>query len=96
MSFVRYHFHRTAKPYIASDFVDPICLGGQMLPAIAQLLPEVPIVSSYHTNLATYATLFGFSWLSAIMWRLMRFLHGRYELASLRSVPRLTQRAAAP
>lgn len=51
-----------------------------MLPLVQKWLPEVPCVSSYHTNLSTYATLFGMPWLEQIMWRLTRALHCRCEL----------------
>lgn len=61
-------------------FVDPIFLGAQMLPMVQKWLPLVPCVSSYHTNLPTYATLFGMPWLEATMWRLTRSLHDRCEM----------------
>ncbi|GAA96921.1 glycosyltransferase family 4 protein [Mixia osmundae IAM 14324] len=57
--------------------VDPIFLGAQTLPAVEQFLPEVGLVSSYHTNLAMYASMFGFSWLTSTMWKLKRTLHGK-------------------
>lgn len=61
-------------------FVDPIWLGAQMLPIVQKWLPDVPCVSSYHTNLPTYATLFGLPWLENTMWRLTRNLHSRCEM----------------
>ncbi|KAI0026965.1 hypothetical protein K488DRAFT_63603 [Vararia minispora EC-137] len=61
-------------------FVDPIWLGAQMLPLVNHYLPLVPCVSSYHTNLPTYATLFGAPWLESIMWNLTRRLHARCEI----------------
>lgn len=50
-------------------FVDPIWLGAQMLPIVQKWLPDVPCVSSYHTNLPTYAALFGMPWLESTMWK---------------------------
>ncbi|KAI5475333.1 glycosyltransferase family 4 protein [Pseudohyphozyma bogoriensis] len=58
------------------QFVDPIWLCAQCIPAIQYYLPDVPLLTSYHTNLAQYATLFGFSWLTPAMWNLQRYLHG--------------------
>lgn len=51
-----------------------------MLPIVQRWMPDVPCVSSYHTNLPTYATLFGMPWLEATMWKLTRNLHSRCEL----------------
>lgn len=51
-----------------------------MLPIVQKWMPEVPCVSSYHTNLPTYATLFGLPWLEATMWKLTRSLHSRCEM----------------
>ena len=61
-------------------FVDPIWLGAQMLPVVQKWLPLVPCVSSYHTNLPTYATLFGMPWLEETMWKLTRNLHDRCDM----------------
>ncbi|MBO0791750.1 MAG: glycosyltransferase, partial [Ktedonobacteraceae bacterium] len=46
--------------------VDPVVLGATGL-AAARLL-QVPVVSSYHTNLAAYCTHFGFGLLTRPMW----------------------------
>ncbi|KAK4703594.1 hypothetical protein P7C70_g2618, partial [Phenoliferia sp. Uapishka_3] len=62
------------------QFVDPIWLCAQCIPAIQYYLPDTPLLTSYHTNLAMYATLFGFPWLTPIMWNLQRNLHGRCAL----------------
>lgn len=35
------------------------------------------VVASYHTNLATYAKLFGWTWLEPIMWRFQRWLYSK-------------------
>lgn len=40
------------------------------IPVVRYFFPDTPLVSSYHTNLAMYATLFGFSWLTPVMWGL--------------------------
>lgn len=40
-----------------------------MLPIVQKWLPDVPCVSSYHTNLPTYAALFGMPWLESTMWK---------------------------
>jgi hypothetical protein len=75
-------------------FVDPIWLGAQTLvalelgwagqdwvgeggPAIGTGISGA-VVASYHTNLATYATLFGLSWLEPVMWRLQQWLYSKY------------------
>lgn len=53
------------------QFVDPIWLCAQAIPLVQYYFPDVPLVASYHTNLASYSTLFGFSWLTPTMWNLM-------------------------
>ena len=58
-------------------FVDPILLGPQVLLAAQMFLPQVPRVSSYHTNIALYAKHFGYSVLSPAIWGLQRFLHAQ-------------------
>ncbi|GAA5888093.1 hypothetical protein JCM16303_001502 [Sporobolomyces ruberrimus] len=67
------------KPDVV-QFVDPIWLCAQMIPIVSFYLPNTPLVSSYHTNLAMYATLFGFRWITPTMWGLQRALHGRCDL----------------
>ncbi|BGP17785.1 hypothetical protein JCM10213_001713 [Rhodosporidiobolus nylandii] len=62
-------------------FVDPIFLCAQTIPAVQLLFPDLPLVSSYHTNLAMYASLFGFKWLTPPMWALQRNLHNRCDLS---------------
>ncbi|CAO1636676.1 unnamed protein product [Parajaminaea phylloscopi] len=82
LNFTRPRFIRRLqqfKPDVC-HFVDPIWLGAQMLPLVQKWLPDVPCVSSYHTNLPTYATLFGMPWLERTMWNLTRNLHSRCEL----------------
>lgn len=36
---------------------------------------KIPIVSSYHTNLATYCTLFGWGWFENVMWSWNKYCH---------------------
>lgn len=43
----------------------------RVIPVVQWYMPDVPLVASYHTNLASYATLFGFPWLTPTMWNLM-------------------------
>ncbi|TKY90194.1 hypothetical protein EX895_000192 [Sporisorium graminicola] len=82
LNFMRPRFVRRLQQFKPDviHFVDPIWLGAQMLPAVQKWLPEVPCVSSYHTNLPTYATLFGMPWLEQTMWNLTRNLHDRCEI----------------
>lgn len=82
LNFMRPRFIRRLqqfKPDVV-HFVDPIWLGAQMLHVVQKWLPLVPCVSSYHTNLPTYATLFGMPWLEETMWNLTRNLHKRCEM----------------
>ena len=55
--------------------VDPVMLGATGL-AVARLL-GVPVVSSYHTNLADYCEHFGFGFLSEPVWAYSRFVHSQ-------------------
>lgn len=41
------------------------------------------VVASYHTNLATYATLFGLPWLEPIIWVWQRWLYSKFVPALL-------------
>ncbi|MBE3560023.1 MAG: glycosyltransferase family 1 protein [Ktedonobacteraceae bacterium] len=58
--------------------VDPVVLGAVGL-AAAHFL-RVPIVSSYHTNLAAYCEPFGFGLLTRPMWLYNRFIHSQCAL----------------
>jgi glycosyltransferase involved in cell wall biosynthesis len=40
-------------------------------------LPDVPRVSSYHTNIALYAKHFGYPFLSPVIWNLQQYLHNQ-------------------
>ncbi len=55
--------------------VDPVILGTTGL-AAARFF-NVPLVSSYHTNLAAYCEHFGFSLLTRPMWSYNRFVHNQ-------------------
>jgi glycosyltransferase involved in cell wall biosynthesis len=55
--------------------VDPVILGATGL-AAGHLL-HIPLVSSYHTNLAAYCEHFGFSLLTEPMWMYNRFIHNQ-------------------
>lgn len=82
LNFMRPRFIRRLQQFKPDviHFVDPIWLGAQMLPVVQKWLPLVPCVSSYHTNLPTYAVLFGVSWLEETMWKLSRSLHDRCDM----------------
>ncbi|GAA5905966.1 glycosyltransferase family 4 protein [Sporobolomyces salmoneus] len=79
LNFIRPLFIRKLKEFKPDviQFVDPIWLCAQTIPVVQRYFPDTPLVSSYHTNLAMYATLFGFSWLTPVMWGLQRSLHGQ-------------------
>ncbi|GJN90367.1 hypothetical protein Rhopal_003378-T1 [Rhodotorula paludigena] len=79
LNFLRPRFIRKLREFDPDVcmFVDPIWLCAQTIPAIQFYFPDIPLISSYHTNLAMYATLFGFSWLTPVMWGLQRNLHSR-------------------
>ncbi|KAI8889617.1 glycosyltransferase family 4 protein [Backusella circina FSU 941] len=56
-------------------FVDPVFLGAAGIAVIRNYFPTVPIVSSYHTNLAVYCDHFGWGFLTSIMWKWNRYCH---------------------
>src|SRR5581483_371872 len=58
--------------------VDPVVLGATGL-AVARLLNK-PLVSSYHTNLATYCGHLGLPFLVKPTWSYTRFLHNQCSL----------------
>ncbi len=68
---------RSFQPDIV-HLVDPVMLGVGGL-AAARLLGK-PLISSYHTNLATYCGQFGFPYLIRPMWSYNRFLHNQCSL----------------
>lgn len=71
--------------------VDPCWLGAVGLAVIRYYLPETPLVSSYHTNLATYCTHFGYNFLAPTMWKWNRFCHSfsRYVMCPSQSTRRI-------
>ncbi|GAA5858907.1 hypothetical protein JCM1840_006612 [Sporobolomyces johnsonii] len=82
LNFVRPRFIRKLREFKPDviQFIDPIWLCAQTIPLVQYYFPDTPLISSYHTNLAMYATLFGFAWLTPTMWALQRNLHGRCGL----------------
>lgn len=82
LNFARLRFIRRLQQFRPDviHFVDPIWLGMQMIPLCKYYLPDVPRVSSYHTNLPTYASLFGLGFLEPAMWNLTRMLHSQCEM----------------
>ncbi|CAO3589643.1 unnamed protein product [Absidia cylindrospora] len=57
---------------------DPVWLGSTALYMISRYLPKgIPVVSSYHTNLAIYCQHFGWGWFTPLMWRWVEFNHAR-------------------
>ncbi|KAI8982147.1 hypothetical protein BDF20DRAFT_797465, partial [Mycotypha africana] len=67
------------QPHVI-HLVDPVFLCAAALFSILKLnkskLSHIPIVASYHTNLASYCIQFGYgSWIANLMWRWNRFCH---------------------
>ncbi|KAF7291317.1 hypothetical protein MIND_01276000 [Mycena indigotica] len=65
---------REFDPHVI-HLVDPIWLGVQALAAIALLFPTVPVVTSHHTNLPTYADVFGYPYFKYRTWGIQAYLH---------------------
>ncbi|KAJ6467899.1 hypothetical protein C8R45DRAFT_1219049 [Mycena sanguinolenta] len=65
---------RAFKPTVI-HIVDPIWLGVQSLAALTLLFPDVPIVSSHHTNLPTYTQVFGYPYWTERVWGVHTWLH---------------------
>lgn len=82
LNFARLRFVRRLQQFRPDvvHFVDPVWLGAQMMYIVKHILPDVPCVSSYHTNLPTYASLFGLGVLEAPMWGLIRSLHNKCDI----------------
>lgn len=76
-NFFRPLFMRRLNEFLPDiiHLVDPVVLGATGL-AAGHLL-HIPLVSSYHTNLAAYCEHFGFSLLKEPMWSYNRFIHNQ-------------------
>ncbi|KAJ7673642.1 hypothetical protein DFH06DRAFT_978849, partial [Mycena polygramma] len=74
---------RAFRPHVI-HLVDPIWLGVQSLAALQFLssMWRVPIVTSHHTNLPTYAAVFGYPYFHHRTWAVHAYLHSfaRYTL----------------
>lgn len=55
--------------------VNPILLG--IAATVSAVRQRVPLVASYHTNVAAYAGYYHVGWLRPVIWRLLRALHRR-------------------
>ncbi|KAF7728027.1 hypothetical protein EC973_006792 [Apophysomyces ossiformis] len=73
--------------------VDPVWLGAAALMICQLYLPHVPLVASYHTNLATYCQRFGWGLFSPLMWRWNRYCHSKclYTACPSQSTSRILQ-----
>lgn len=60
--------------------VDPVFLGAAALAGCYMYCPSVPLVSSYHTNLAAYCGHFGWGIFTPAMWSWNRFCHSYCQL----------------
>jgi glycosyltransferase involved in cell wall biosynthesis len=58
--------------------VNPVLLG--IAAVLASRRAGVPLVASYHTNVARYAAYYRLGWLAPVVWWLLRRLHGRAAL----------------
>ncbi|KAJ7354161.1 hypothetical protein DFH08DRAFT_955569 [Mycena albidolilacea] len=65
---------RAFSPHVI-HLVDPIWLGVQALAAITIRFPTTSIVTSHHTNLPTYAEVFGYPYYHWRTWGVHRWLH---------------------
>ncbi|KAF7368416.1 hypothetical protein MVEN_00164300 [Mycena venus] len=65
---------RSFAPHII-HLVDPIWLGVQTLFSVLLLFPSTPIVTSHHTNLPTYARVFGYPYWEGRTWGLQGWMH---------------------
>jgi glycosyltransferase involved in cell wall biosynthesis len=55
--------------------VNPVLMG--IAAVLSARRAKVPLVASYHTNVAKYATYYHLGWIAPILWWLLRQLHGR-------------------
>ncbi|CAE6506630.1 unnamed protein product [Rhizoctonia solani] len=91
LNFLRPKFLRSIQEFKPDviHIVDPIWLGPQVLYALRKgwcgskwTTSNAPIVASFHTNLPTYASLFGLKFLESIMWRWIRHNHAQCHLTA--------------
>ncbi|KAJ6534265.1 hypothetical protein B0H19DRAFT_848479, partial [Mycena capillaripes] len=77
---------RAFAPHVI-HLIDPIWLGVQTLSALTILFPSTPIITSHHTNLPTYAAVFGYPYWHHRTWALQGFVHSfaRYTLVPTES-----------
>jgi glycosyltransferase involved in cell wall biosynthesis len=54
--------------------VNPVLLG--IVAVVASRRAGIPLVASYHTNVAKYAAYYRLGWLAGVVWWLLRKLHG--------------------
>jgi glycosyltransferase involved in cell wall biosynthesis len=54
--------------------VNPVLLG--IVAVVASRRAGIPLVASYHTNVAKYAAYYRLGWLAGVIWWLLRRLHG--------------------
>ncbi|KAJ7745386.1 glycosyl transferase group 1 [Mycena olivaceomarginata] len=65
---------RKFAPHVI-HLVDPMWLGVQALTAITLLFPATPVVTSHHTNLPTYAAVFGYPYYPYRTWQMHAYFH---------------------
>ncbi|KAJ7749790.1 hypothetical protein DFH07DRAFT_922896 [Mycena maculata] len=65
---------RAFAPHII-HLIDPIWLGVQVLAALPLLFPRARVVTSHHTNLPTYAAVFGYPYFHHRTWSLHTWFH---------------------
>ncbi|KAH7341396.1 hypothetical protein B0J17DRAFT_542044, partial [Rhizoctonia solani] len=91
LNFLRPKFLRSIQEFKPDviHVVDPVWLGPQILYALRRgwcgpnwTTPNAPIVASFHTNLPTYASLFGLKFLEPIMWNWIRYIHAQCRLTA--------------
>ncbi|KAJ7059665.1 hypothetical protein C8F01DRAFT_1145288 [Mycena amicta] len=77
INFISPSFIRALREFDAHviHLVDPLWLGVQALAAIALLFPTVPVVTSHHTNLPTYAAIFGYPYYLHRTWQVHAYFH---------------------
>ncbi|KAI7899376.1 uncharacterized protein BX663DRAFT_521539 [Cokeromyces recurvatus] len=64
------------KPQVI-HLVDPVFMGAALLAVLRLHRLKIPVVSSYHTNLSTYCTAFGWGIFANLMWVWNRHCHSQ-------------------